>query len=159
MLIRVALILCAIISVAACNKKSEPTADTNTPATAAQREADAITTAEGPVKAGRNYGAFRATSPTALKLAGGTTLTATPEGPIVAFMINDGTGGSLRCQRDSGCTGACTWETSPTDANCSGTSEGATGDGSACGACSWHYKRPQADATVSESAPQEPEPN
>lgn len=152
MLSRVAFILCVTVSVAACNKKSEPTADTKTtPATAAQREADAITTAEGPVKAGGNYGAFRATSPTALKLADGTTLTATPEGPIVAFMINDGTGGSLRCQPDSGCTGACTWETSPTDANCSGNSEGATGDGSACGACSWHYKGPQADEAVADT--------
>jgi len=148
---RIAFILCLTVSVAACTKKSEPTAtDTTAPATPAQREADAITTAEGPVKAGRNYGAFRATSPTTLKLADGTTLTATAEGPIVAFMINDGTGGSLRCQRDSGCTGSCTWETSPTDANCSGTSEGATGDGSACGACSWHYKRPQPDQTAAQ---------
>ena len=101
----------------------------------------AVTTAEGPIKAGANYGTFRATSPTALKLAKGTTLTATPEGEIVAFRINDGTGGSIRCQRDSGCTGACTWETGPTDANCSGTSEASSGDGQTC-ACSWHYERP-----------------
>jgi len=150
MLSRLAFILCVTISIAACNKKSEPTATATKPSTPAQSEADAISTAEGPVKAGRNYGAFRATSPTALKLADGTTLTATPEGPIVAFMINDGTGGSLRCQRDSGCTGACTWETSPTDANCSDTTEGATGDGSVCGACSWHYKGPQAAEVATE---------
>lgn len=142
MLSRVALILCAVISVGACQKKSEPTATDGKPSTPAQREADAIVTAEGPVQAGRNYGAFRATSPTALKLAKGTTLTATPEGPVVAFMINNGTGGSLRCQCDSGCTGACTWETSATDANCSGTCEGVSGDGGSCGACSWHYERP-----------------
>jgi hypothetical protein len=141
MLSRVAFILCVIISVAACNKKSEPTA-TDTKPTPAQREADAITTAEGPVKVGGNYGTFRATSSTALKLANGTTLTASPEGSIVAFRINDGTGGSIRCQRDSGCTGACTWETSPTDANCSGTSEGSVGDGQTC-ACSWHYEGPE----------------
>lgn len=67
----------------------------------AQPEADAIVTAEGPVQAGRNYGALRATSPAALKLAKGTTLTTTPEAPVVAFMINSGTGGSLRCQCDS----------------------------------------------------------
>jgi len=134
MLIRVALI-CAIISVAACNKKSEPTA----PATPTPPKADAITTTEGPVKVGANYGTFRATSPTALKLAKGTTLTATPEGAIVAFRINDGTGGSIRCQPDSGCTGACTWDTSPTDANCS---EGPGGDGQTC-ACSWHYQGPE----------------
>jgi hypothetical protein len=137
MLIRVALILCAIVSVAACNKKSEPTAADTKPS-----EADAITTTEGPVKVGANYGTFRATSPTALKLATGTTLTATPEGEIVAFRINDGTGGSIRCQRDSGCTGACTWETSPTDANCSGTSESSAGDGQTC-ACSWDYQGPE----------------
>jgi hypothetical protein len=143
MLSRVALILCAIISVAACQKKSEPTdAKPSTPADAGPA---AITTAEGPVKAGGNYGAFRATSPTALKLAKGTTLTATPEGPVVAFKINNGTGGSLRCQCDSGCTGACTWETSPTDATCSGTCEGPT-----CGACSWHYERPRPDEGVTE---------
>jgi hypothetical protein len=147
MLSRVALILCAIISVAACTKKSEPTATDSKPADAGPA---AITTAEGPIKAGRNYGAFRATSPTALKLAKGTTLTATPEGPIVAFMINNGTGGSLRCQCDSGCTGACTWETSPTDANCSGTCEGVSGDGGACGACSWHYERSRPDESVTE---------
>ncbi len=139
MLIRVALILCAIISVAACNKKSEPTATDTKPS-----EADAITTTEGPVKVGANYGTFRATSPTALKLATGTTLTATPEGEIVAFRINDGTGGSIRCQRDSGCTGACTWETSPTDAKCTGTPEGSSGDGPTC-ACSWHYERSNGD--------------
>ena len=150
MLSRVALVLCcAIISVAACNKKSEPTA-TDAPATPADAGPAAITTAEGPVKAGQNYGAFRATSPTALKLADGTTLTATPEGPIVAFMINNGTGGSLRCQCDSACTGACTWETSPTDANCSGTCEGLSGDGSSCGACSWHYERPRPDEGVTQ---------
>ena len=130
MLSRVAFILCAIISVAACNKKSEPTTADTKPSTA-PAEAEAITTEEGPVKAGRNYGAFRATNSTALKLVNGTTLTATPEGPIVAFMINDGS------------TGACTWETSPTDASCSGTCE--AGDGNTCGACSWHYKRPQPD--------------
>ncbi len=154
MLSRVAFILCVIISVAACQKKSEPTAtDTKpstAPATPAQQEADAIVTAEGPVKAGRNYGAFRSTTTNALKLADGTTLTATPEGPIVAFMINNGTGGSLRCQCDSVCTGACKWETSATDANCSGTCEGATGDGSACGACSWHYERARPAETVTE---------
>ena len=124
MLSRVAFILCAVISVAACNKKSEPTTADTKPSTA-PAEAEAITTEEGPVKAGRNYGAFRATNSTALKLVNGTTLTATPEGPIVAFMINDGTGGSVRCQCDGGCTGACTWETSPTDATCSGTCEAA----------------------------------
>ena len=142
MLSRVAFILCAVISVAACNKKSEPTTADTKPS-AAPAEADAITTEEGPVRAGRNYGAFRAANSTALKLVNGTTLTATPEGPIVAFMINDGTGGSVRCQCDGGCTGACTWETSPTDAICSGTCE--AGDGKTCGACSWHYKRPQSD--------------
>ena len=140
MLSRVALILCAIISVGACNKKSEPTATDTKPATS---EADAITTTEGQVKVGANYGTFRATNSTALKLANGTTLTAFPEGPIVAFRINDGAGGSIRCQCDSGCTGACTWETSPTDANCSGTCEGPSGDGSTCGACSWHYQGPE----------------
>jgi hypothetical protein len=149
MLNRVAFILCMIISVAACQKKSEPTA-TDTKPTTAPAEAVAITTEEGPVKVGRNYGAFRATNSTALKLADGTTLTATPEGPVVAFLINNGTGGSLRCQCDGGCTGACTWETSPTDATCSGTCGDPTGDGSACGACSWHYKRPQPDETVTE---------
>jgi hypothetical protein len=138
MLSRAALILCAIVIVAACNKKSEPTATDTKSSTAPATSA--ITTAEGPVKAGANYGSFRATSPTALKLAKGTTLTATPEGAIVAFKINDGTGGSIRCERDSGCTGACTWETSPTDANCSGTSEGTGGDDQAC-ACSWRYER------------------
>jgi hypothetical protein len=137
MLSRVAFILCAIVSVAACNKKSEPTATETKPST------PAITTAEGPVKAGGNYGAFRATSPIALKLAKGTTLTATPEGPIVAFMINNGTGGSLRCQCDGGCTGGCTWETNATDAKCSGTCEGPSAGGGACGACSWHYERPR----------------
>src|SRR4026209_642410 len=142
MLSRVAFILCAVISVAACNKKPEPTtADTKPSAVPA--EAEAITTEEGPVKAGRNYGAFRATNSTALKLVDGTTLTATPEGPIVAFMTTDGPGGSVRCQCDGGCTGACTWETSPTDAICSGTCEAR--DGKTCGACSWHYKRPQPD--------------
>jgi hypothetical protein len=146
MLIRVALILCAIISVAACTKKSEPTA----PATPAPPKAEAITTTEGPVQVGGNYGTFRATNSTALKLAKGTTLTAFPEGAIVAFRINDGTGGSIRCQCDSGCTGACTWETSATDANCSGTCEGPSGDGSACGACSWHYERARPDETVTE---------
>jgi len=150
MLSRVALILCAIISVAACNKKSEPTA-TDKSATAPETPAAAITTAAGPVKAGRNYGSFRATSPTALKLAGGTTLTATPEGPIVAFKINDGTGGSLRCQCESGCTGACTWETNATEANCSGTCAGVSGAGSPCGgACSWHYEPAQGDEKVTE---------
>jgi hypothetical protein len=116
MLSRATVILCATILIAGCNKKSEPTgADTKSstaPATSSQSKKDAVTTAEGPIKAGANYGTFRATSPTALKLAKGTTLTATPEGEIVAFRINDGTGGSIRCQRDSGCTGACTWETS-----------------------------------------------
>jgi len=138
MLSRATVILCATILIAACNKKSEPTA----PATPAPPTADAITTTEGPVKVGANYGTFRATSPTALKLAKGTTLTATPEGEIVAFRINDGTGGSIRCQRDSGCAGACTWETGPTDANCSGTSEAPAGDGQTC-ACSWHYQGPE----------------
>jgi hypothetical protein len=147
MLSRVALILCAIISVAACSKKTEPTATDTKPTTPAQREADAITTAEGLVKAGGNYGTFKATSPTALKLAKGTTLTATPEGPVVAFRINDGTGGSIRCQCDGGCTGACTWETSPTEATCSGTCEGPGGDGQTCGACSWHYERPDEGVT------------
>jgi hypothetical protein len=142
MLSRVAFILCVIISVAACNKKSEPTA-TDTKPTPAQREADAITTAEGPVKVGGNYGTFRASNSTALKLAKGTTLTAFPEGPIVAFRINDGAGGSIRCQCDGGCTGACTWETSPTDANCSGTCEGPSVGGQTCGACSWHYEGPE----------------
>src|SRR5688500_10329216 len=104
MLSRVATILCVIISVAACSKKSEPTATDTKPSTAPV-EADAITTEEGPVKAGGNYGAFRATNSTALKLSDGTTLTATPEGSVVAFMINNGTGGSLRCQCDSSCTG------------------------------------------------------
>jgi len=69
------------------------------------------------------------------------------EAAIVAFRINDGTGGSIRCRRDSGCTGACTWETSPTDANCGGTSEGPSGDSQTC-ACSWHYER--ADGGVAE---------
>jgi hypothetical protein len=141
MLSRVAFILCAIVSVAACQKKSEPTATDTKPATAPATPA--IATAEGPVEAGANYGVFKVSSPTALKLANGTTLTATPEGPVVAFMINDGAKGSLRCQCDGGCTGACTWETSPTDANCSGTCSG--GDGAACGACSWHYQRPRPD--------------
>ena len=146
MLSRATVILCATILIAGCNKKSEPTgADTKSstaPATSSQSKKDAVTTAEGPIKAGANYGTFRATSPTALKLAKGTTLTATPEGEIVAFRINDGTGGSIRCQRDSACTGACTWETSPTDANCSGTSEGSGGDGQTC-ACSWDYQGPE----------------
>jgi hypothetical protein len=137
-----------MILVAACDKKSEPTATDTKPSTAPATSAEsAITTAEGPIKAGANYGTFKATSPTALKLAKGTTLTAAPEGAIVAFSINDGTGGSIRCQRDSGCTGACTWETSSTDANCSGTSEGAGGDDQTC-PCSWHYQRP--DGGVSE---------
>ena len=141
---RVALILCAMVFVAACNKKAEPTADARSstaPATSEQSKADAITTAEGPVEAGANYGTFRAVSPTELKLAHGTTLTATPEGAIVAFRINDGTEGSVRCERADGCTGACTWETSSTDANCSGASEGASGDDQTC-ACSWHYAGP-----------------
>ena len=155
MLSRVALILCVFISVTACNKKSEPTATDKTAAeTRAEARPDAaaaITTAEGPVRAGRNYGSFRATSPTALKLAGGTTLTATPEGPIVAFKINDGTGGSLRCQCDSGCTGACTWETNATEANCSGTCEGVGAEGRPCGgACSWHYEPAQGNEKVTE---------
>jgi hypothetical protein len=147
MLNRVATILCVIISVAACSKKSEPTATDTKPSTA-PAEAEAITTEEGPVKAGGNYGAFRATNSTALKLADGTTLTATPEGSVVAFMINNGTGGSLRCQCDSGCTGACTWDTSSTDATCSGTCT--SGDGGACGACSWHYARSRPDEKVTE---------
>ena len=141
---RATIILCATILIAACNQKSEPTGTdkpSTAPATSAQPKADAVTTAEGPITAGANYGTFRATSPTALKLAKGTTLTATPEGALVAFRINDGTAGSIRCQRDSGCAGACTWETSPTEANCSGTSEGPGGDGETC-ACSWHYERP-----------------
>ena len=142
MLMRVALILCAIISVGACNKKSEPTATDTKPATATS-EADAFTTTEGRVKVGQNYGTFRATNSTALKLAKGTTLTAFPDGPIVAFNINDGAGGSIRCQCDSGCTGACTWENSPTDATCSGTCEGPGGDNQTCGACSWHYQGPE----------------
>ena len=154
MLSRVALLLCAVVSVGACNKRSEPPATDAKPSTEAvtpaRPEADAITTAEGPVKAGGNYRAFRATSPTALKLAEGTTLTATPEGSLVAFMINDGTGGSLRCQCDGGCTGACTWDTSPTEANCSGTCQGAGGEGGACGACSWHYQRARADEQVTD---------
>ena len=54
MLIRVALILCAIISVAACNKKSEPTATDTKPS-----EADAITTTEGPVKVGAKLWHFQ----------------------------------------------------------------------------------------------------
>ena len=145
MLSRVAFVLCAIISVAACSKKSEPTATDTKPATS---EAEAILTTEGPVKVGGNYGTFRATNSTALKLAEGTTLTAFPEGPIVAFRINDGTGGSLRCQCDSGCTGACTWDTSSTDATCSGTCT--SGDGGACGACSWHYERSRPDEKVTE---------
>ncbi len=148
MLSRATVILCATILIAGCNKKSEPTgADTKpstAPATSSQSKKEAVTTAEGPIKAGANYGTFRATSPTALKLAKGTTLTATPEGEIVAFRINDGTGGSIRCQRDSGCTGACTWETSPTDAKCTGTPEGSSGDGQTC-ACSWHYERSNGD--------------
>ena len=147
MLSRVATILCVIISVAACSKKSEPTATDTKPSTA-PAEADTITTEEGPVKAGGNYGAFRATNSTALKLADGTTLTATPEGSVVAFMINNGTGGSLRCQCDSSCTGACTWDTSSTDATCSGTCT--SGDGGACGACSWHYERSRPDEKVTE---------
>jgi hypothetical protein len=145
MLSRATVILCTTILIAACNKKSEPTETdgkpSTGPATSTQPKEVAVTTAEGPIKAGANYGSFRASSPTALKLAKGTTLTATPEGEIVAFRINDGTGGSIRCQRDSGCAGACTWETSPTEANCSGTAEGAGGDGQTC-ACSWHYERP-----------------
>jgi hypothetical protein len=142
---RVVLILCAMVFVAACNKKSEPAVTdakpSTGPATSAQSKADAITTAEGTVKAGANYGTFRAVSPTELKLAHGTTLTATPEGAIVAFRINDGEEGSVRCERAEGCTGACTWETSPTDANCSGAPEGAGGDDQTC-ACSWHYAGP-----------------
>jgi hypothetical protein len=148
MLSRAALILCAFILGAACTQKSEPTATDTKPSTAPTTSAEpAITTAEGSVAAGANYGTFRATSPTELKLAKGTTLTATPEGALVAFMINDGAGGSIRCQRDSGCTGACSWETSPTDANCSGTPEGPGGDSQTC-ACSWHYGRP--DGSVAE---------
>ena len=147
MLSRVAFVLCAIISVAACSKKSEPTATDTKPSTA-PAETEVITTEEGPVKAGGNYGAFRATNSTALKLADGTTLTATPEGSAVAFMINNGTGGSLRCQCDSGCTGACTWDTSSTDATCSGTCT--SGDGGACGACSWHYERSRPDEKITE---------
>ena len=142
MLSRAAVILCAITLVAACNRRSEPAATDAAPATSAQSKADVITTAEGPVKVGANYGTFKATSPTALKLAKGTTLTAAPEGAIVAFRINDGAGGSIRCQRDTGCTGACTWETSPTDANCGGTDEGPGGDEQTC-ACSWDYQGPE----------------
>ena len=145
MLSRAALVLLATMLVVACNKKSEPTAADIKPSTAPA--ANAITTAEGSIKAGTNYGTFRATSPTTLKLAEGTTLTATPEGAIVAFRINDGAGGSIRCQRDNGCTGACTWETSPTDANCSGSSEVPSADDHTC-ACSWHYER--ADGEVAE---------
>jgi hypothetical protein len=138
------MILCAIAIVAGCDRKSEQTASeqaaTDTKSSTAPAR-DAITTAEGPIKAGANFGTFKATSPTALKLAKGTTLTATPEGMIVAFSINDGTGGSIRCQRDAGCTGACTWETTSTDATCSDSSEGAGGDAQTC-ACSWHFQRP-----------------
>src|SRR4026207_716684 len=117
MLSRVAFILCAVISVAACNKKSEPTTADTKPS-AAPAEAEAITTEEGPVRAGRTYAAFRATNSTALKLVNGTTLTATPEGPIVAFMINDGTGGSVRCQCDGGWAGGCSVGAWPNAAAC-----------------------------------------